>query len=126
MKNIIRKWLGINDDMQAIAKDMNGLGQMLNQHGLNTYELFHALPFAAGIISMTSNDAARITQPQGIQQNSLPAILTGVALKARQGDSYLEVQGELDQPVRDHLVARGFKVEDSEGTGGKFTHILWL
>jgi hypothetical protein len=37
----------------------------------------------------------------------------------------MQVTGELLQDVRDVLVKRGFKVEDTEGTGGKVTHILW-
>ena len=125
MKNAIRNWLGINDDVKAISQDMLSLIEQQNQSGLNTFELFHALPFAAGIISLDAVSAARMTQPQGIQANSLPALLTGIVLKARQGASQLQVEGVLDQAVRDNLVARGFKVEDTEGSAGTFTHILW-
>jgi hypothetical protein len=37
----------------------------------------------------------------------------------------MEVVGELPAPVRATLEKRGFQVEDTEGTGGKTTHILW-
>ena len=125
MKNILRNWLGINEDVQAIASDMN----MLHEHGQNTalqvFELFHAMPFASAAISMTAKDAAMLTAPDGIQANSLTAMLMGILLNARQGRSLMEVTGELSADVRTALEKRGFKIEDTEGTGGKVTHILW-
>lgn len=126
MKNIFRNWLGINEDVQAIAADMN----MLHEHGQSTslqvFELFHAMPFASAAIGMTAKDAAMLTAPDGIQANSLTAILMGILLNARQGKSVMEVAGVLSEPVRATLEKRGFKVEDTEGTGGKTTHILWV
>ena len=125
MKNILRNWLGINEDVHAIASDMN----MLHEHGQNTalqvFELFHAMPFASAAISMTAKDAAMLTSPDGIQANSLTAMLMGILLNARQGRSLMEVTGELSADVRTALEKRGFKIEDTEGTGGKVTHILW-
>lgn len=125
MKNILRNWLGINEDVHAIASDMN----MLHEHGQNTalqvFELFHAMPFASAAISMTAKDAAMLTAPDGIQANSLTAMLMGILLNARQGRSLMEVTGELSADVRTALEKRGFEIEDTEGTGGKVTHILW-
>jgi hypothetical protein len=126
MKNIFRSWLGINEDVQAIAADMH----MVHEHGqsiaLQVFELFHAMPFASAAISMTAKDAAMLTSPDGIQANSLTAILMGILLNARQGKSVMEVTGELPASVRATLEKRGFRVEDTEGTGGKVTHILWV
>lgn len=125
MKNILRNWLGINEDVQAIAADMN----MLHEHGQSTafqvFELFHAMPFASAAISMTAKDAAMLTSPDGIQANSLTAMLMGILLNARQGHSLMQVTGELSDEVRAALTKRGFRIEDTEGTGGKVTHILW-
>lgn len=125
MKNRIRNWLGINDDMRGIAADMQVLDERTQTQAMHTFELFHALPFAAGTISLTANDAARLTQPHGVQANSLWAVLTGIIMRARQGESRLQVEGELPQDVRDALVKRGFKVEDVTGTGGTSSFIIW-
>jgi hypothetical protein len=125
MKNIFRNWLGINEDVQHIAADMNMLLERHESTALQVFELFHAMPFAAGAISLTAKDAARLTQPNGIQANSLTAILMGILLHARQGQSLMQVTGILSDDVREALTKRGFKVEDTEGTGGKTTHILW-
>ena len=125
MKNIFRNWLGINEHVRAIAADMH----MVHEHGQSTalqvFELFHAMPFASAAISMTAKDAAMLTSPEGIHANSLTAILMGILLNARQGKSVMEVTGELSDHVRNTLIKRGFKVEDTEGTGGKTIHILW-
>lgn len=125
MKNIFRNWLGLNEDVQAIASDMNMLHERQQATALQVFELFHAMPFASAAISLTAKDAAMLTSPEGIQANSLTAILMGILLHARQGQSLMQVTGELPEKVRDILVKRGFKVEDTEGTGGKVTHILW-
>ena len=126
MKNIFRDWLGINEDVKAIAADMN----MVHEHGqslaLQVFELFHAMPFASAAIGMTAKDAAMLTTPDGIQGNSLTAILMGILLNARQGKSVMQVSGELPETVRKILTQRGFKVEDTVGTGGTATHILWV
>lgn len=124
--NFFRKWLGINNDMENISKDMHMLLERCDQTSLNTFELFHALPFASGVLSLSAKIAAAITEPAGgIQANSFPAILTGIVLNARQGNSVMEVSGELSQDVRDALTKRGFVIEDSEGQHGKSVHILW-
>ena len=125
MKNIFRNWLGLNEDVQAIASDMNMLDERQQATALQVFELFHAMPFASAAISLTAKDAAMLTSPEGIQANSLTAILMGILLHARQGQSLMQVTGELPEKVRNILVKRGFKVEDTEGTGGKVTHILW-
>ena len=125
MKNTLRNWLGINEDVEAIAKDMHMVHDHSQSIALQVFELFHAMPFASAAISMTAKDAAMLTAPDGIQANSLTAILMGILLNARQGKSVMEVTGELPTSVRATLEKRGFKVEDTEGTGGKTTHILW-
>jgi hypothetical protein len=125
MKNVFRKWLGINEDVEAIAADMNMLHERGQSTALQVFELFHAMPFASAAIGMTAKDAAMLTAPDGIQANSLTAILMGILLNARQGNSVMQVVGELSDTVRATLEKRGFKVEDTEGTGGKVTHILW-
>jgi len=125
MKNIFRNWLGINEDVHHIAADMNMLHERTEGIALQVFEIFHAMPFAAGAIAMTAKDAAKLTQPNGIQANSLTAILMGILLHARQGQSLMQVTGELPEDVRTALVKRGFRVEDTEGTGGKTIHILW-
>jgi hypothetical protein len=125
MKNFFRAWLGINEDMQAIAGDMNMLHERTQSTALQVFELFHAMPFTAAVSSITAKDAAMLTSPDGIQANSLIAILMGILLNARQGHSVMEVNGELSDAVRKSLTNRGFKVEDTEGTGGTVTHILW-
>lgn len=126
MKNIFRNWLGINEDVQNIAKDMHMVHDQGQSIALQVFELFHAMPFASAAISMTAKDAAMLTTPDGIQANSLTAILMGILLNARQGKSVMEITGVLPDTVRATLEKRGFKVEDTEGTGGKTTHILWL
>jgi hypothetical protein len=125
MKNIFRNWLGLNEDVQAIASDMNMLHERQQATALQVFELFHAMPFASAAISLTAKDAAMLTSPEGIQANSLTAILMGILLHARQGQSLMQVTGELPEKVHEILVKRGFKIEDTEGTGGKVTHILW-
>lgn len=125
MKNFLRKWLGINEDMEAIAADMHMVHDQGQSTALQVFELFHAMPFASAAISITAKDAAMLTSPEGIQANSLIAILMGILLNARQGKSLMEVTGTLPDTVRATLEKRGFKVEDTEGTGGKVTHILW-
>ena len=57
--------------------------------------------------------------------NDIVPILIGIVLNARQGNSVMEVNGELSQDVRDALTKRGFIIEDSEGQHGKSVHILW-
>ena len=125
MKNFIRNWLGINEDVAAIAADMNTLDERSRQQAMHTFELFHALPFVSGTVSLTAADAAKLTQPHGVQANSLWAVLVGIIIKARQGESQLMVEGELPQDVRDALVKRNFKVEDQTGTGGTSSFIIW-
>lgn len=125
MKNFFRKWLGINEDVEAIASDMNMLHDRGQATAMQVFELFHAMPFASAAISLTAKDAAMLTSPEGIQANSLTAMLMGVLLNARQGNSVMQVTGEISPKVREILEKRGFKIEDTEGTGGKVTHILW-
>lgn len=124
--NFFRKRLGINNDMENISKDMHMLLERCDQTSLNLFELFHVIPFSAGILSLTAENAARLTQPGGgIEANSITAILTGILLNARQGNSVMEVNGELSDEVRKALTNRGFEIQDSEGEQGKFVHITW-
>lgn len=125
MKNFLRKWLGINDDMVAVSQDINQLVSLNQAQMQDTFEIFHALPFTAAIVRLTAKDANMLTEPNGIQANSLPALLCGVVIKARQGENQLEVPGELSQEVRDELVKRKFKVEEFSGTKGVANYIIW-
>lgn len=125
MKTFLRNILGINADMQAIANDVNQLAAMSENHMRMIFETFHALPFVNGTMMLQAVDAARLTIPGGVTENSLPALLTGVISKARQGESSLQVEGKLSLEVRDALLRRGFKVTDETGTGGEVTFILW-
>ncbi len=125
MKNFLRNWLGINEDAQAIAADINQLHERTKINTKHIFEMLHTLPYAHGIPKLRAENAAEITEPNGISANSLPAILTGVVLNARQGESSMQVDGALPEDVREVLTRRGFKVEEHEGTAGKFTFILW-
>jgi hypothetical protein len=121
MKNLLRKWLGINEDVQAIASDMNMLLERSEETSLYLFEMFHAMPFSAIVLGITAKDARQLTQPGGPAANSLNAILMGVVSRARQGNSYLQLQGELEETVKDTLIKRGFTVTEENGT----TNILW-
>jgi hypothetical protein len=125
MKNIFRTWLGINEDVRDIAADIRTLDERTQQQAMQTFELFHALPFVSGTVSLTAKDAAGLTQPQGVQANSLWAVLVGIIMKARQGASQLQLEGELPEDVRAALTKRGFQVEDVTGTAGTSTFVIW-
>lgn len=125
MKNAIRKWLGVSNLEDVVLNHANQIEAKLGALGLNTYEIFHALPFVSGTMLLTAADAAKLTMPEGVTENSLPALLTGIIAQARQGRSAMQIQGTLPDAVRASLVKRGFKVEDQEGSGGKATFVLW-
>lgn len=125
MKNLIRKWLGINNDIVAISADITTLVQQDQANAMHTYQLFHAMPFAAGALGLTAKTAASLTQPNGIQANSFGALLMGILIEARQGNSQLQLEGEVSEEIRNALTGRGFKVEEHEGSGGKSTFVLW-
>lgn len=125
MKHLLRSWLGINDDMQAIAADINLLANRSDDQALSTYKIFHALPFVSGVMTLTAQEAARLTHPNGIQANSPAAIFTGIVMAARQGESQIQISGELPPAARELLILRGFQVEEHEGSDGKSTFIIW-
>lgn len=122
----IRGFLGINDDVQAIAKDMNTLAATGNKIGIDVFELFHTLPFTASILSLSAADAAKFVNPTVNEQNMLLPILTAIVMQARQGNSTLQVNGTLSDTVRAQLLKRGFKVEDVDGSNeNKSMFVLW-
>lgn len=125
MKNFIRKWLGINDDMQAISQDITLLHKDAQNTSTQLFGIFHGLPFMSNVLHLQAKDAAAITDPSVIQRNNLPSLLLGVIINARLGQSSFEVTGELTDTVAAQLRNRGFKVEDHEGSGGKSTFIIW-
>lgn len=125
MKHLIRTWLGISTIEDVVLREANRAEENLQAERLKMYELFHTLPFVGGALSLTAADAAKLTAPEGVPQNGLPALLVGVIGAARQGNSSLEVEGDISQAVADALIRRGFKLETLEGTGGKSTFILW-
>ena len=125
MKNRIRNWLGLNKDLHDVATDLHTIAKRQEHNEFQLYEIFHALPFISGAMFLTAVDAAKLTHPHGIQANSLSALLTGIIVNARQGNSHLEVEGELTEEVREALITRGFKVENHTGTNGTSTFVIW-
>lgn len=125
MKNFLRKWLGINEDMEAVAQDINQLLKLEQTTSTQLFGVFHALPFMANVLHLRARDAVAMTAPTMIEPNSLPVLLMGVTINARLGQSSFEVSGTVSDEVRAALTFRGFKVEEHEGTGGKSTFIIW-
>lgn len=125
MKQFLRNWLGITEDMIAVAQDVNTLAKDAEKQSQQLFSIFHVLPFTAGIMFMTAKDAAQLVQPTEVAANSLPVILLGIGINARMGQSAFEVSGVLPESVRTTLVERGFKVEEHEGTEKKSTFIIW-
>lgn len=125
MKKFIRNWLGITNDMMLIDSNFQQAGKEIESVEKNIFELFHALPFCSGILNMNAKDAAHLTMPNGIEQNSPFAILTGILVAARQGSSYLQVSGKLSEDVRHFFISRGFEIQDANEEGDEFTYILW-
>ena len=125
LRNFIRKWLGINDDMVAVSQDIDQLLKLEQTTSTQLFGIFHALPFIANVLHLQARDAAMITAPTMVEANSLPVLLMGVTINARLGMSSFEVTGEIPAKVREALEARQFKVEEHEGTGGKSTFIIW-
>ena len=125
MKQFLRNWLGITEDVTDIARDINTLGKDAHQLSQQVFSIFHAMPFAAGTMYLTAQDAAKLVSPAEVQANSLPVILLGIVINSRMGMSSFEVTGELPEAVRNTLINRGFKVEEHEGTQAKSTFIIW-
>lgn len=121
----LRVRLGLNEDIQGIAQDIQTLGKSVEKLQQDMFTLFHALPFTAGVLSLTAADAAKFVTPN-IEQNALIPLLTSIVIATRQGQSSLQIIGELDPKVRSQLEKRGFKVEDVSGSGdNKGLFILW-
>lgn len=124
-KKVLRDWLYITNDMQAIATDIHTLDNQSKEIMSKVFEIFHAVPFAAGVNSLSAKDAVRLTQAGGVQANSLTGILMGIVTAARQGESYIRVNGELSNEVRTALSRRGFEFEEQGEGDNKGTFILW-
>jgi hypothetical protein len=125
-RDFVRNLLGINEDMQAIAADMNNLATSLNKVGQDVFESFHALPFAASILAVSAEAASKMVNVGVGQPNQLLPILTAIVMQARQGNSTLQIHGKLDDIVRAALLKRGFKVEDVQGSNDNTgTFVLW-
>jgi hypothetical protein len=125
MKNFIRTWLGLPEDYQAIADDIGTLHQSIQTLGKQQFELFHTLPFTPAILNLTAKAAAQFTNATMVQANTPIALLTGVVMAARQGHSYMPVNGELPEATRKILEDRGFRVEEFQGTDSSGLHIIW-
>lgn len=125
MKQIIRNWLGITDDVTAIAADIVQLHKDQTMTGTQLFGIFQALPWLSNVRFLNAQDAASITGPSMVEPNALDVLLLGVTINARLGASSFEVTGPISDSVRATLLARGFKVEEHEGTGGKSTFIIW-
>jgi hypothetical protein len=127
--NWITHWLrnrtGVNEDMQHIAGDIQTLAKSVEKLHQDLFTMFHALPFTAGVLTLTAADAAKFIAPS-IEQNGLISLLTSIVLATRQGQSSLQVVGEMDPKVRIQLEKRGFKVEEIQGSDdNKGLFILW-
>jgi hypothetical protein len=121
----LRIRLGLNEDIQGIGQDIQTLGKSVEKLQQDMFTLFHALPFTAGVLSLTAADAAKFVAPN-IEQNALIPVLTFIVIATRQGQSSLQIIGELDPKVRIQLEKRGFKVEEVQGSGdNKGLFILW-
>lgn len=126
MKNFIRTWLGLPEDYKAIADDIDMLHNGLQGLGKQMFELFHLLPFSPAVLKLTAKDAAQFTAPTMIQANTPIALLTGVLMAARQGHSYMPVNGELSETTKKFLEDRGFRVEEFQGTDNNTSvQIIW-
>lgn len=124
IRNWIRDYLGVTEELQNISKVFDSMGAGLKHVEKTTFELFQAMPYAAAIYPLTAKDAAAITVPQ-IMANSLPALLTGILMNARMGNSAMQIEGELSPEVREALEARGFKVEENQGAKETGLFVLW-
>lgn len=125
MKHWIRNWLGINEDFQNAAKDIQNLDGALSRTNEDVFAMFHAMPFGAGIMTMTAVDAAKFFNAS-TQGNSLITLLTAILFATRMGQSSLQVTGELPEIIRKQLEKRGFKVEEVQGSNdNKGLFILW-
>jgi len=117
---------GINADMQTVAQDFTRMVDHHDTLNKTVFDIFQALPFTAGILSLKASDAAKLVNPTVMVQNELVPLLTSIVLSARQGDSSLQVGGDITPAVREELRRRGFKVEDVTGSkDNKGTFILW-
>lgn len=125
MKQFFRKWLGLDDDMKAVAQDITQLHNDQTMTSTQLFGIFQALPWMSNVRFLNAQDAASITGPPMVEPNSLDVLLLGVTINARLGQSSFEVSGAVSDSVRAVLIARGFKVEEHEGTGGKSTFIIW-
>lgn len=125
MKNFIRAWLGLPEDYKAIADDIGTLHNGIQGLGKQMFELFHLVPFSPAVLKLTAKDAAAFTAPSMVPPNTPIALLTGVLMAARQGHSYMPVNGELDETTKKFLTDRGFRVENFEGTKDSGLHIIW-
>jgi hypothetical protein len=112
MKDWIRNWLGINQDMQHVAQDITKLVKISESLNSDVFGIFHALPFTAGILTM--------------EPNGLYSVLINILIAARQGHSYMQVEDKMSSFVRKQLEQRGFKIEETVGTNeAKGLFILW-
>jgi len=124
--NWFRTILGINQDIENVAKDITTLAMSFDKLNQDVFAIFNTLPFSSGILKMTAADAAKITNPMAMEQNALLPLLTAIALSARQGQSSLQVNGELSTVVSFQLKERGFKIEEVQGANdNEGLFILW-
>jgi hypothetical protein len=126
MKNWIRNWLGINQDMQYVAQDITKIVKISESLNSDVFGIFHALPFAAGILTMKAKDAASFVNPNVMEPNGLYSVLINILIAARQGHSYMQVEDKMSSFVRKNLEQRGFKIEETNGTNDvKGLFVLW-
>jgi hypothetical protein len=125
----LRRFLGINNDMTAVSQDITQIVALLDNVNKDVFNIFHGLPYASAVINLTAANASKWTNPKVGVPNGLLTILTHIVLAMRQGESYLQVPGEIDEKVAGELKARGFRIEETVGSteagGGKGLFIVW-
>lgn len=125
----LRRFLGINNDMTAVSQDITQLVALLDNVNKDVFNIFHGLPYASAVINLTAANASKWTNPKVGVPNGLLTILTHIVLAMRQGESYLQVPGEIDEKVAGELKARGFRIEETVGSdesgGHKGLFVVW-
>jgi hypothetical protein len=125
----LRSFLGIDADMKAVSQDITQLVALLDSVNKDVFNIFHGLPYANTVINLTAANASKWTNPRVGIPNGLMTILTHIVLAMRQGESYLQVPGEIDAKVAAELKARGFRIDETDGSaesgGQKGLFIVW-
>lgn len=125
----LRRFLGINNDIAAVSQDITQIVSLFDGINKDIFNIFHALSYADTIKNLTAANAAKWTNPNVGSPNALLTILTHIALAMRQGESYLQVPGEIPEKTAGELKARGFRIEETVGStesgNAKGVFVVW-